>query len=87
LHSGVGLTERSIEDPSSWGADLGVPEHIHLFREGIAALALENLGEGSNWAHGRMEDELYEEIRVTLLHELGHHFGLEEDDLDQLGYT
>jgi predicted Zn-dependent protease with MMP-like domain len=26
------------------------------------------------------------EIRVTLLHELGHHFGLDEDDLERLGY-
>ena len=31
-------------------------------------------------------DELEEEIRVTVLHELGHYFGLEEDRLDDLGY-
>ncbi len=31
-------------------------------------------------------DELEEEIRVTVLHELGHYFGLEEDRLDELGY-
>ena len=31
-------------------------------------------------------DELEREIRVTVLHELGHYFGLEEDDLGRLGY-
>ena len=31
-------------------------------------------------------DELEREIRITVLHELGHYFGMEEDDLEQLGY-
>jgi predicted Zn-dependent protease with MMP-like domain len=30
-------------------------------------------------------EELEEEIRITLLHELGHYFGYDEDDLDRLG--
>jgi predicted Zn-dependent protease with MMP-like domain len=32
------------------------------------------------------EAELEQEVRVTLLHELGHHFGLDEDELDALGF-
>ena len=31
-------------------------------------------------------DELREEIRITVLHELGHYFGLDEDRLEELGY-
>jgi predicted Zn-dependent protease with MMP-like domain len=31
-------------------------------------------------------DELEREIRVTVLHELGHHFGLDEGRLTELGY-
>ena len=31
-------------------------------------------------------EELREEIRVTVLHELAHHFGLDEDRLAELGY-
>jgi predicted Zn-dependent protease with MMP-like domain len=31
-------------------------------------------------------DELEHEIRVTVLHELGHYFGLDEDRLAELGY-
>jgi len=32
-------------------------------------------------------DELESEIRITVLHELAHYFGLEEDELDDLGYS
>jgi predicted Zn-dependent protease with MMP-like domain len=31
-------------------------------------------------------DELEREIRVTVLHEVGHFFGLDEDRIDELGY-
>jgi len=31
-------------------------------------------------------DELRDEIRITVLHELGHYFGLDEDRLAELGY-
>ena len=31
-------------------------------------------------------DELREEIRITVLHELGHYFGLDEERLSELGY-
>jgi predicted Zn-dependent protease with MMP-like domain len=30
--------------------------------------------------------ELEEEIRITVLHELGHYFGLDEDRIAELGY-
>lgn len=82
LHTGIGLTDRSIEDPAGWGslAGQGSPEQIHLFRRGIADLA-------GGFDDPNADDHLYEEIRITLLHELGHHFGLDEDDLDNLGYA
>ena len=32
------------------------------------------------------ESELVEQIRVTLLHEIGHHFGLDDDEIEKLGY-
>jgi predicted Zn-dependent protease with MMP-like domain len=31
-------------------------------------------------------DDLREEIRITVLHELAHYFGLDEDRLAELGY-
>jgi len=71
LHTGVALTERSVELS-------GVPtDEIHIFRLGVIAAA------GGPRAP---RQRLLREIRVTLLHELGHHFGLDEQDLDELGY-
>jgi predicted Zn-dependent protease with MMP-like domain len=72
LHTGTMLTERGVEH-----GDL--PTVIHLFRRGIVALA-------GGWERPNADDEVYEEVRVTLLHEIGHHFGLEEEDLEELGY-
>jgi predicted Zn-dependent protease with MMP-like domain len=84
LHSGHMLTERSIEAPEH------EPETIHLFRRGISALAggwdehQEHDDQGPLMVGGT--DAIREEIRITLLHELGHHFGLDEDELGRLGY-
>jgi predicted Zn-dependent protease with MMP-like domain len=50
-----------------------LPPVIWLFREDI-----EDASED--------EQQLIEEVRVTLLHELGHHFGLDEEDLAAVGY-
>jgi predicted Zn-dependent protease with MMP-like domain len=32
-------------------------------------------------------DELRDQIRITVLHELAHYFGFDEDRLDDLGYA
>lgn len=32
------------------------------------------------------EADLIEQVRVTVLHEIGHHYGMSEEDLDELGY-
>lgn len=79
LHTGVPITERSVEHPDM--------ETIHLFREGILDMA----GGWEEWKDENGEplggEELIrEEIRITLLHEIGHHFGLDENDLERLGY-
>ena len=36
-------------------------------------------------AFGLDEEELLEEVRITVLHEVGHFFGLSEDELTELG--
>ena len=38
------------------------------------------------WDQPDADDIVYEEIVITLLHEIGHHFGLDEEDLARLGY-
>ena len=37
-------------------------------------------------AFGDEPDELERQIRITVLHELAHYFGIDEKRLDQLGY-
>jgi predicted Zn-dependent protease with MMP-like domain len=37
------------------------------------------------WAES--EEEIVEEVRITVLHEIGHFFGMDEDKLDELGYA
>jgi predicted Zn-dependent protease with MMP-like domain len=32
------------------------------------------------------EEQLVEEVRVTVVHEVAHHFGIDDDRLHQLGW-
>lgn len=82
LHSGVGLTERSVEDLPE------LPETITIYRQGIVALAGGwEAGAGSSKTACGGPERVSEEIRITILHEVGHHFGLSEEDLDKLGFA
>ncbi|MEM8739326.1 MAG: metallopeptidase family protein [Planctomycetota bacterium] len=76
LHEGVPMTEQSVEMPPE------LPARLMLFRGPIMRLAGYH-GPGSPVVARRA---LVDEIRITLLHEIGHHFGLDEADLDRLGY-
>lgn len=76
LHDATAYTEQSVE--RGWD----MPGQIMLFRGPILRLAREISAE----AGYRLEDELQRQIHITLLHEIGHHFGLDEEDLEALGY-
>jgi predicted Zn-dependent protease with MMP-like domain len=56
------------EGATALGAGEGMPERITLYKREHEEAA------------GSMED-LVAEVRRTILHEVGHHFGMEEDDL------
>jgi predicted Zn-dependent protease with MMP-like domain len=61
------------------GAEFAEKGHIPMPSQII--LFLENL-----WNYGEGDEKAYrEEIRTTFLHELGHYFGLEEEDLFERG--
>ena len=76
LHTGVPLTERSVDDLAP------LPPEVRLFRVGLLA--------HTGWSRRRdtpaTRARLAEQIRVTLLHELGHHVGMDEEELDEAGY-
>ena len=73
LHTGIPFTERHLD------GDPELPPEIMLYRSGIIALA-------GGWDQPEADDVVYEEIMITLLHEMGHQFGLDEEDLRRLGY-
>ncbi len=37
--------------------------------------------------HYASDADIVEQVRITVLHELGHHLGFDEDDLEALGYA
>jgi predicted Zn-dependent protease with MMP-like domain len=58
---------------TAWGADLvPFPNKISLFRIPLE----EDFPD---------PDELAEEVRVTVIHELAHHLGIDDDRLEELG--
>jgi predicted Zn-dependent protease with MMP-like domain len=84
----VVVEDENPEDPDLFGLYHGVPlpergsgyagqlpDKISIYR-----LPLED-------AYGHDPEELREEIRITVLHELAHYFGIDEDRLDELGYA
>ncbi len=54
-------------------ADFQLPDKISIYRRNILRVC-------------RTTDEVREQVRQTVLHEIGHHFGLDEDQLEDAGY-
>ncbi len=73
LYTGIPLNHRSVTHSGV------LSDAVHLFREGIVHTTISTDG-------GLTEDALKRQIRITLWHELGHHVGLTEEDLEDLGY-
>ncbi len=73
LYSGIPLTRRHVEVSGV------LSDAIYIYRQGILAMATDRLGNIE-------EEELRRQIRITVLHELGHHHGIGEKELQELGY-
>jgi predicted Zn-dependent protease with MMP-like domain len=86
LHNvAVVVEEEHADDPDLFGLYEGVP----LTERGDDAGALPD--KITIYRRPLLEEfpdprELEREIRITVLHELGHYFGLDEDRLAELGY-
>ncbi len=50
-----------------------MPDVIYIFQNPIEQVS-------------HSEEDLIHQVRTTVLHEIGHHFGMDEDDLEELGY-
>ena len=51
-----------------------LPDRIYIFREPILAIC-------------RTYDEVVDEVHITVVHEIAHHFGIDDDRLHALGYA
>jgi predicted Zn-dependent protease with MMP-like domain len=51
----------------------GLPDRITIFRRPLVEL-------------GRTPEELMREVRITVVHEVAHHFGIDDLRLHELGY-
>lgn len=59
------------ERTSSYGGVL--PDRISIYRRPILAMC-------------ETEDQVVEEVLITVLHEIAHHFGIDDDRLHELGW-
>jgi len=75
LYRGVPQTERGT------GYAAVPPDQIVIYRRPILAAAREACEAG-----GDLDEAVREQVRRTVLHEIGHHFGLREDDLRRVGF-
>ncbi|MGZ4666007.1 MAG: metallopeptidase family protein [Frankiaceae bacterium] len=50
-----------------------LPDLITIYRRPICTMCVS-------------EDEVVEEVRITVVHEVAHHFGIDDDRLDELGW-
>ncbi|GHT11295.1 hypothetical protein FACS1894170_04650 [Planctomycetales bacterium] len=72
IFQGVALNERSELHPR-------LPDSVTIFRKGILAQVAEEHGTISR-------KELRRQIRITILHEYAHLHGIDEEELETLGY-
>jgi predicted Zn-dependent protease with MMP-like domain/Tfp pilus assembly protein PilF len=72
-------------DPRLLGLFQGTPMPEESSVGGTASLTNIHLFQRNLERHAQNRDDLLEEIRITVLHETAHFFGLDEDDLADLG--
>jgi predicted Zn-dependent protease with MMP-like domain len=81
------VEDENAEDPDLFGLYLGIP--LTERDSGYAGvlpdkIAIYRLPLEEEFGHDA--ELLEDEIRITVLHELGHHFGIDEDRLEELGW-
>ena len=71
----LGLYEGvALTERESWNGGVQFPDRIFVFRNPLLDYC-------------DTEEQLVEEVRVTVVHEVAHHFGIDDDRLHDLGYA
>ena len=81
----VVVEDENLDDPDLYGLYHGVPLPERSDMAGMPpdTISIYRLPLEESFPD---PEELREEIRITVLHELAHYFGLDEDRLAELGY-
>jgi len=81
------VEEENEEDPDLFGLYLGIPLPERHDYAGVLPdkIAIYRLPLEAEFGHDPVL--LVEEIRITVIHELAHHFGLDEARLADLGWS
>lgn len=58
----------------NYGVGMAMPDRITIYKQTICAVC-------------RTEDDVRRQVRVTVLHEVAHHFGIDDHRLDELGWS
>jgi predicted Zn-dependent protease with MMP-like domain len=61
-----------LTERGDWYAGV-LPDHISIYRNEILAIC-------------ETPDEVVDEVRITVVHEIAHHFGIDDERLHELGY-
>jgi predicted Zn-dependent protease with MMP-like domain len=70
----LGLYEGTpLTERDGWWAAGSLPDRITIFRNPTLAVCAS-------------EEEVVEEVRVTVVHEIAHHFGIDDERLHELGW-
>ena len=69
----LGLYEGFALTERGWDYGGALPDRIMIYREAICDLC-------------STEDEVVDEVTITVVHEIAHHFGIDDDRLHELGW-
>lgn len=64
----------ALTERTSWTEGMELPDRIFVFRSPLLDMC-------------SSEEELVDEVRITVVHEVAHHFGIDDDRLHDLGYA
>ena len=82
------VEEQNPEEPDIFGLYTGIPlTERDSGYSGVLPDKIEIYRVPLEEEFGDDPELLEEEIRITVLHELAHHFGIDEDRLEELGWS
>jgi predicted Zn-dependent protease with MMP-like domain len=63
----------ALTDRDSWYATGSLPDTITIYRDALLEVCED-------------EDEVVDEVAITVIHEVAHHFGIDDERLHELGW-